>query len=170
MTTPSADLTTASIYRLAWLHWRQILRSWDLWAAALGALGTLLLHPKAATVVSYLTAVVGVASAIIGIVLAALAIVTAFLDREYGAALERAGHGVASEVFAFRYPAAIAVLSVVVSAAFLLAQDESWLADSIATAVAISTFLFLYTLFATLNLVAGIGGHLMNRSRHLAKR
>lgn len=161
------NLTAASIWRLVWLHKTDVLLSWDLWLAVAGAMGAIALEPKPESVVVFACCAVGVTSAIIGIVLAGLAIVTAFLDRQYVAVLDKAGYGIASEVFCFRYPAALAVVSVALSAFLTVAKDEGWYCSALGWLVPLAVFFFLYTLFVTLNLVAAIGGHMMNRSLQL---
>jgi hypothetical protein len=164
------DLTAAGIWRLMWLHRAEILKSWDFWTALIVAGAATLLHPEPDTVVAFASIAVGVTSAIIGIVLAALAIVTAFLDRTYVSVLNDAGHGMATEVFGFRYPAAVAVLTVIVSGAIVMTQDETWYCEALRWILPVAVFLFLYTLFITLNLVAAIGGHMMNRAAQLDAR
>lgn len=167
MSIPRHETAAVGLWRLIWLHGKDILLSWDLWLAIILAWASTALTPAKASTVMFATTVAGVASAIIGIVLAALAIVTAFLDAKYVEALDQAGHGVATEVFSFRFPAVIAVSTLVVSAALVLAQDEKWFSSAARWLVPACVFLFLYTLFITLNLVAAIGGHMMNRASQL---
>ena len=161
------DLTSASIWRLIWLHRYDILLSWDLWVAAGGAVASVALKPSQNTVVLFASSAISVMSAIIGIVLAGLAIITAFLDRKYVAVLNKVGHGLATEVFNFRYPAAVAIVNVIFSAVLILAQNESWYSSASNWLMPVSIFFFLYALFITLNLIASIGGNLMNRSTQL---
>lgn len=161
------DLVSASIWRLIWLHWRDILFSWDLLAAIVGAFVSLAIKPDSKTVIQLASAIVSVMSSIIGIVLAGLAVVTAFLDRNYVTVLDRVGHGVATEVFNFRYPAVAAIISVIFSVVLIVAQNETWYPGAYRWLMAITIFFFLYTLFIMLNLIASIGGHLMNRSAQL---
>jgi hypothetical protein len=161
------NLTTATIWHLIWLHRSDIIKSWDLWIAVIGGILMMLFHPKPELVVSFASSAVGVSSTVIGIVLAALAIMTAFLDRRYVSVLEKAGHGLATEIFSFRYPAAVAVVSVIFSALLIITQDECWYQTALPWLLFFATFFFLYTLFITLNLVASIGGHMMNRSSQM---
>jgi|GEM_PF-4489514 len=163
MTRSSAE----GFWRLFASHLNDVLLSWDLWVAAVLGYAVIWLEPTAQTVVAFASAAAGVASAIIGIVLAALAIVTAFMDQRYVAVLSQAGIGMSTEVFSFRYPAAIAVVSLVLSGAIILVQDESWFCAALPWLLSAAVFFFAYTLFITLNLVASIGGHMMNRSLQL---
>ena len=149
------------------LHRCDILKSWDLWVAVVAAIASIALKPKSESVVVFASSAIGVTSAIIGIVLAGLAVVTAFMDRRYIAVLNQAGHGIVTEVFNFRYPAAMAVVSVIFSAILILTQNEIWYPKALGWLVPIAVFFFLYTLFITLNLIAAIGGHMMNRSLQL---
>lgn len=160
-----AQLTTASIWRLMWVHRVEIVKSWDfLLAAGLALSAGLLLDPTPGTVRAFCSAAMAVSSTILGITLAGLAVLTAFLRRRYIAVLDRVGHGVATEVFGFRYPASLAVASVVFSGVMLVSRDEPWYGSALPWLLGMTVFLFLYTLFATLNLVASLGGHMMNRS------
>lgn len=167
MSNDRQNLTTASLWLLMSLHRSDIVWSWDLWGAIVGGVLTFLFHPKPGTIINFASSAIGVSSAVIGIVLAAFAIVTAFLDKRYVMILDKTDHGVATEVFSFRYLAFVAVLSVISSVLLIVTQDECWYQKAVHWLVFFATFFFLYTLFITLNLVASIGGHMMNRSTQI---
>lgn len=161
------NLITANIWQLIWIFKSDIIKSWDLWAAIAGSIASIVLKPKVNTVLTFASSAIGVTSAIIGIVLAGFAIITAFLDYKYVIVLDKAGYGIITEVFIFRFPAAVAVCSVIISTFLIVARNEVWYRGILRWFFPISVFFFLYTLFITLNLVAVIGGHMMNRSTQL---
>lgn len=153
-----------------WRHRRAVFLSWDVWSAVvLGALGaTIVPEPlllRAATQVASIG--LTIMGAILGVILAGLAIVVVFLDREYLKVLERAG-GVHADFFPFWFTAALAVVTVVLDVALVLIA-EALPHAALRIAVGVVLWFALWTLFATLNLVAFVGAHGENRALQILK-
>lgn len=139
----------------------------------------------------------GVASALVGIILAGLAILAVFLDREYVEILAKTGGGLEEDLFMFWFTAALAVWSIVANVILLLFADRlvnsgipiiihmvhavlpNFHPSSIfpypsfnhfyaRVGIALSTWLFLWALFAALNLISFIAGHTSNRAAQIA--
>lgn len=158
----------SSIWRLAWVHRRLVLLSWDLWmSVVLGGLVYWFVQPSASVLFDVAAVEVGVASALVGVILAGFAVITAFMDRNYVAVLAATGRGVTPDVFRFRFTATIAVVGILVNVALIVVRNATWLESHLSVALAVSIGLFSYALFATLNLVASVGGHMYNRSLQL---
>jgi len=156
----------------AWRHRKAILASWDIYTAFLIGLLLALLAPSNRICQFFsglLTAELGVASALVGVILAGLAIVTVFLDKDYIAVLAKIGHGLEADVFPFWFTASLAVTSIVINVVALVMEGffENY---AYRIFLGLSTWLFLWTLFASLNLVAFIAGHARNRSYQIMKQ
>lgn len=152
---------SSSMWHLLCAYWKDVLWSWDLWLSTLLAILTgVLVTPSPTVLFQVATVEVGVASALVGVILAGLAIITAFLDKRYVAVLAKTHEGVMPEVFHFKLTATAAVASVVFNLAVIIVKDARWLADYRAVALAVSLWLFTYSLFCTLNLISLVGGHL----------
>ena len=114
------------------------------------------------------TAELGVAAALLGVVLAGLAIIVVFLNEDYVELLSRVEGGVEADFFPFWFTAALAVVAVVLASVTLIVA-ERLLPLALRLLVGISFWLFLWTLFATLNLVAFVGAHGSNRALQITR-
>ncbi len=110
----------------------------------------------------------GVASALVGIVIAGLAILVAFLSEDYLEVMATAPGGVEADFFPFWFTAAIGVGTIVVNG-IAIAVGHSISEISQRALLAGGAWLFLWTLFAMLNLVAFIAAHGSNRALQIMK-
>jgi hypothetical protein len=115
-----------------------------------------------------LTAEFGLIGAVLGVVIAGLAIVVAFLSREYAEVLTRADDGPMGDFWPFWFVAAIAGCAVVAAGVGLILIDQ--VPSLRRTVFGVSTFLSVYTVIATVNLVAFVAQQGVTRAWQLARR
>src|SRR5205823_1795754 len=117
---------------------------------------------------SLLTAEFGLIGAVLGVVVAGLAIVVAFLSREYADVITRAKGGALGEFWPFWFVAAAAGAAVVAAGAGLVLIEQ---VHSLRRAVfGVTTFLSVYAVVATVNLVAYITQQGVTRARQLSRK
>jgi len=145
------------------------LLGWDLlWALLVASAGALWVSPRtlAHVLPALLSAEFGVIGALLGIVIAGLAVIVGFLSGDYAEVLMRSDGGPAGDFWLFWYVAAVAAASIVASGAGLVLafQEPGWRRE-IFTA---TTFLAVYALLASVNLVAFVKAQGETRAYQLA--
>lgn len=149
---------------------REIVLGWDLWTAlALAiALAYVVAPEQAGDLLTTLASVqLGVATALFGVVLAGLAVIVAFLDEEYIQVLASVGAGLEEDFFHFWFTAALAVSSIVLDLAVIIAGAGIVCLVPSKLAVFVLVFPFLWSLFAALSLVPFTAAHGINRARQI---
>jgi len=91
-----------------------------------------------------------------------------FLDEQYVELLSRVEDGVEADFFPFWFTAALAVVTIVL-ACFTLITTERLVPPALRVVVGLGLWFFLWTLFATLNLVAFVGAHGSNRALQITR-
>ncbi|MTD46846.1 hypothetical protein GKE82_21755 [Conexibacter sp. W3-3-2] len=150
---------------------RQHLLGWDLAVAVIvTAAGTTLVKSStlSATLPNLLIAEFGLIGAVLGVVVAGLAIVVAFLSREYAVVLDRDTEGPIAEFWPFWFVAAIAASAVVCAGAGLIVAEQVPCARR--AVFGVTTFLSVYAVAATVNLVAFVAQQGVTRAWQLARR
>jgi len=149
-----------------------VYKGWDLWASILlasiiAAIAPIQLFPEALRLLAI--AELGVASTLVGVILAGLAILAVFLEESYLCILEQAGGGFEEDLFPFWFTAGLAVYSIVLNVlVIVLANSLSLRASRVL--LGLSVWVFLWALFASLNLVAFVAGHAANRAQLVLKK
>lgn len=150
---------------LGWAQRRSILLGWDLYASAVLACVAAVFtqDSRLRSVGELAVAAIGVSAALLGVVLAGLAVLVSFLNAEYMQAASKAPGGVEGTFFPFWFTAALAVWSVVMSSFVLVVGDCH--SETVARVLlGLTAWPFLWTLFATLNLVPLVAAHGSNRA------
>ena len=112
------------------------------------------------------SAELNISSALFGVIIAGLSIVVVFLNKQYVKVLHKAGAGILEDLFPFWYTAVLAVISIILATILVSLgpiQNECYLR----VLVGASSWFFLYTLFASLNLIGSIVAHGINRTRQI---
>jgi len=142
----------------------ELLGAWDFWSAALLAvLGSIFYVRSQASVPAHVGVAgdfLSIAAALFGVVLAGLAIVAALLGDRYARFLRRAGSTSLDVLSQFVVVAGLLVASIVLTIAYRASAEPVSKASPIAEQFSFGAtfFLFLWSLFASLQLVKLIFG------------
>lgn len=154
-------------WQCVWVYKREILTGWDFWVGLIlaGILAFLVPDSQPGRIIATLARVqLGVATALFGVVLAGLAVIVAFLHEDYLELLLTAGEGLEADFFPFWFTASLAVISIVLDL-LVIVVDEATLSHIPAELVVFAvSWMFLWTLFAALNLVPFTAAHGINRA------
>lgn len=156
-------------WRTAWRHRREVLLSWDIGVSLLVSSLAGVFTPEIAIErnLTYIAGTeLGVASVLVGIILAGLAILVVFLNEEYLAILSRTKGGLQADIFPFWFTGALGVLSISFNVLVILFGADLVVGVQ-RIVLGASTWFFLWTVFAVLNLIAFVAGHVANRSRQI---
>lgn len=156
-----------NFWTCVWVYRSQIFTAWDVWAALVLAGGLAYLTPEVkpeGVIVTLARVQLGVATALFGVVLAGLAVIVAFLHEDYLAVLSSAGEGLEEDFFPFWFTAALAVLSIVLDLIVIIASQTVLVYVPAGLVTFVVSWVFLWTLFAALNLVPFTAAHGINRA------
>jgi hypothetical protein len=170
--TPATDKPPPfeGFFKTTWKQREQWL-GWDLALATAGtAAGVLFVHDASLKRVlpGLLTAEFGLIGAVLGVVIAGLAIVVGFLSREYAQVLMRADDGPIGDFWPFWFVAVIAACAVIAAGTGLIVIDQVPCLRR--TVFGVTTFLSLYTVLATANLVAFVAQQGVTRAWQLTRQ
>lgn len=115
-----------------------------------------------------LVAEFGLIGAVLGVVIAGLAIVVAFLSREYARVLMKAEDGPIGDFWPFWFVAAVAATAVLAAGSGIVVEAQ-W--PSLRRVVfGVTTFLSIYAVLASVNLVAFVAQQGVTRAWQLARK